>query len=74
MGSTHILLWCNASIRYKKLNMDGEKVAIVGRVMRMRGHGKILFWDILDESGKVQVVIKADTCAPESLKLVPFLT
>ena len=56
----------------KALNMDGEKVAIVGRVMRMRGHGKILFWDILDESGKVQVVIKADTCAPESLKLVPF--
>lgn len=57
----------------QSLTMDGKKVATAGRVMGMRGHGKILFWDIADQSGKVQVVIKADTCAPESYILVEFI-
>lgn len=55
------------------LIMDGKKVEIAGRVMSMRGHGKILFWDITDESGKVQVVIKSDACASESFRLVEFI-
>ncbi len=57
----------------KALTMDGKKAAIAGRVMSMRGHGKILFWDITDESGKVQIVIKADSCSEESFKLVEFI-
>lgn len=51
---------------------DGKRVCIAGRIIGMRGHGKIFFWDIADESGKIQVVIKADICDSESLKLVQY--
>ncbi len=55
------------------LESDGKKVAIVGRIMGMRGHGKIFFWDVMEETGKVQVVIKIDICTPDSFKLVTFI-
>lgn len=55
------------------LEMDGREVAIVGRILGMRGHGKIFFWDLLDESGKIQVALKADICDPQALELVQFL-
>ncbi|MFC1727314.1 lysine--tRNA ligase [Patescibacteria group bacterium] len=38
----------------------GQKVAVAGRVMAKRGHGKIQFWDLSDESGKIQLVFKED--------------
>jgi lysyl-tRNA synthetase class 2 len=53
--------------------MDGRKVEVAGRVMGMRGHGKIFFWDIVDETGKIQAAIKADVCAPASFKLVELV-
>lgn len=53
--------------------MEGKRVAIAGRITSVRGHGKIFFWDVTDESGKIQVVVKADVCDQESLKLVPFI-
>jgi lysyl-tRNA synthetase class 2 len=53
--------------------MDGRKVHVAGRVTGMRGHGKILFWDLVDESGKIQVVLKADACKPSSWKLVELV-
>lgn len=39
---------------------DGANVQVAGRVRSLRGHGKIRFIDIVDESGKIQVVCKAD--------------
>lgn len=38
----------------------GEKKAVAGRIMAWRGHGKMQFADLEDESGKIQVVFKAD--------------
>ena len=35
---------------------DGDKVLVAGRLMGMRGHGAILFGDIRDESGQIQVL------------------
>lgn len=52
---------------------DGKKVAVVGRILRMRGHGKIFFWDITDESGSLQLVIKADSCENNSFALTEFV-
>ena len=54
-------------------SMDGKRVEIAGRVMGMRGHGKIFFWDIVDETGKIQAAVKADTCDAASFKLVELL-
>lgn len=54
-------------------NRSGATVAVTGRILRMRGHGKILFFDIVDQTGKIQIVIKDDVCDPASLELVPYL-
>lgn len=38
----------------------GSQVAVAGRIMSLRLHGKALFLDLADESGKIQVYAKAD--------------
>lgn len=52
---------------------DGREVAIVGRLRGLRGHGKIMFADLVDESGKVQIVFKSDAVNVEAFALLPYL-
>lgn len=52
--------------------MDGGSVSIAGRIVAMRGHGKLSFWDVVDESGKMQVVLKVDVCCPKAFALVQY--
>lgn len=52
---------------------DGATVAVVGRVMGRRGHGKIAFLDLKDESASVQVVCKADRLSPQDFSLLSYL-
>jgi len=40
--------------------LTGKDVAVAGRVMGMRGHGKIGFWDVVDGTGKIQVFYKTN--------------
>lgn len=42
------------------LKMMGEKVSVAGRIMSIRGHGGIQFFDLRDESGKIQLLFKKD--------------
>jgi lysyl-tRNA synthetase class 2 len=49
---------------------EGEDVAIVGRMTGMRGHGKIYFFDLQDESGHIQVACKKDLLPPETFQLL----
>ncbi len=39
---------------------EGKAVSIAGRVMAIREHGKSLFYDIKDASGKIQAYVKED--------------
>ncbi len=48
---------------------ESNKVILAGRVMTVRGQGKILFIDISDEQGKFQVVLKEDVLGVEKLKI-----
>lgn len=41
-------------------------VSIAGRVMALRKHGKAIFADVQDRSGKIQVYVKADLLGEES--------
>ncbi len=50
--------------------MDGKPVAIAGRVTGLRGQGKIYFLDIVDGTGKIQVVVKVDTCEEKVFTLM----
>jgi len=40
---------------------ENKEVTVAGRIVAKRGHGKLMFIDLLDESGKVQLYIKEDT-------------
>ncbi|MBI4062505.1 lysine--tRNA ligase [Candidatus Gottesmanbacteria bacterium] len=55
------------------LEADGSVVAIAGRIMGIRGHGKIYFFDIQDETGKIQAVVKADVTDPQAFQIVQLL-
>ncbi len=43
----------------------GTKVVAVGRIRATRGHGGIVFADIYDESGKIQLCFREDEFDPE---------
>jgi lysyl-tRNA synthetase, class II len=59
----------NAAARQK----DGQNVTVVGRIMSMRGHGKIQFADLVDESGKIQVAFKIDELSTVDWDNLPLL-
>lgn len=54
----------------KSLN---KKTAVVGRIKSWRGHGKIQFADLIDESGKIQLVFKADELDKKKLGFLKLL-
>lgn len=43
-------------------------VSLAGRIWSLRGHGKVIFCDVKDESGKLQLVFKADVIGEDKLK------
>lgn len=47
-------------------SLQGQVVAVCGRVMTRRAHGKSTFMDVVDGSGKIQVYAKADELGPDS--------
>jgi lysyl-tRNA synthetase class 2 len=52
-----------------KTNSKKEGVILSGRIMSIRGQGKILFVDVYDQDGKMQVVLKKDILGEERIKL-----
>lgn len=55
------------------LKLLGEKVAVTGRIMAIRSHGGIAFFDLRDETGKIQLVFKKDKLKEKLLKLLELL-
>ncbi|MDQ5883015.1 MAG: lysyl-tRNA synthetase, class [Patescibacteria group bacterium] len=45
-----------------------KKIIIAGRVRALRGHGGVIFCDLKDETGKLQLVLKEDILSQEQLK------
>lgn len=48
---------------FASLSKSKKKISIVGRVTGLRDQGAILFCDLQDESGVIQVLLKKDTLA-----------
>jgi len=46
---------------FEALEKDAKNISLAGRVKSLRDQGKIIFADIEDETGKIQVVLKEDT-------------
>ncbi|MGL5615848.1 MAG: lysine--tRNA ligase [Sarcina sp.] len=48
--------------------LEGKVVTVAGRIMSKRGQGKVIFSDIHDREGKLQLFIKIDVVGEETLK------
>jgi len=46
-----------------------EERRLAGRVMARRGHGKLVFLDLVDRSGRIQLLCEADRTGPVDLDL-----
>lgn len=45
----------------ESLEMEGKTVTVAGRILLLRGHGKILFTDLHDITGKIQLFFEQNT-------------
>lgn len=52
---------------------EKDEVTVAGRIVGMRGHGKISFFDVTDATGKIQVVMKAEQLRQRHEGLVGLL-
>ena len=48
--------------------LEGKEVTVAGRIMSKRGQGKVVFSDIHDRDGKIQLFLKIDKVGEENLK------
>ena len=53
--------------------VEGKEVALAGRVIANRSHGKIAFLDIQDQTGKIQLFIKIDLIKVNDFEIVTAL-
>jgi lysyl-tRNA synthetase class 2 len=56
----------------KEFIAGGEELKLAGRLTAMRGHGAIIFADLVDESGKLQLLFKSDNLG-DNFKLLDLL-
>ncbi len=53
--------------------LEGKVVTIAGRIMSKRGQGKVVFSDVQDRDGKIQLFIKIDAVGEDRLKVYKSL-
>jgi len=53
--------------------MEGESVALAGRIIAVRDHGRSVFLDIEDGSGRIQAYFKRDRLGEETFSLLRLL-
>lgn len=50
-----------------------KSVTTAGRILSLRGHGKVTFADLSDETGKIQILFKLDEIGRESYEFLDLL-
>ncbi|MBU5425525.1 lysine--tRNA ligase [Tissierella pigra] len=63
----------SSTIKDKFEELNGQKVAVAGRVMSRRGHGKVSFIDLQDSEGRIQIFAKQDVMGEEQYKDLSLL-
>ena len=51
----------------------GQKVQTAGRLTSLRGHGRILFADLVDETGQIQLFFQEKTLGKEKMKILRLI-
>ncbi|MBQ7569176.1 lysine--tRNA ligase [bacterium] len=63
--------------KYGYLQPGEEKaddiISLAGRISSRRGHGKIMFMDLLDRSGRIQLYFKINTLGEDNYKMLELL-
>ncbi|KHO61929.1 lysyl-tRNA synthetase, class II [Thermoanaerobacter sp. YS13] len=54
-------------------NFEGKVVALAGRIMSKRAHGKASFADIQDRNGRIQIYVKYDTVGEKNYEIFKIL-
>ena len=50
--------------------LQGQTVRVAGRLHSMRGKGKVGFWDLWDQTGKIQLFVRLDGVGEEQFRLL----
>ena len=58
----------SAQVKENYDELEGKEVTVAGRIMSKRGQGKVVFSDIHDRDGKIQLFLKIDKVGEENLK------
>ena len=53
--------------------VEERTVTLAGRVMANRKHGKVMFMDLMDKTGRIQLFVKADNVGTELFEVVGLL-
>jgi len=53
--------YANQQVHDKFSDLENKTVSLTGRITSRRDHGKVIFMDLTDQSGKIQLYIKQDT-------------
>ncbi len=51
----------------------GPEVALAGRIMAVRSHGKATFFDLVDQSGRIQLYLRQDHVSPTAYEVASLL-
>lgn len=62
-----------ADIRARFDELEGQPVTVAGRLMTIRGHGKASFADLQDQSGRLQIYVRADNVGPDQYEVWKLL-
>ncbi len=54
-------------------NFIGKNVSVSGRLMSIRGHGKVIFGHVMDPQGKIQIYVRQDEIAGKGFEMVGLL-
>ncbi len=55
----------SATIKANYEGFDGKMVRVAGRLMSKRGQGKVMFCDLQDNAGRIQIFVKIDELGEE---------
>ena len=53
---------------FAKLKKSAKEIILVGRIMAQRGHGALLFLNIQDGAGNIQVILRQDKIGENGFK------
>ncbi|MGC8548036.1 MAG: OB-fold nucleic acid binding domain-containing protein, partial [Candidatus Micrarchaeia archaeon] len=62
-----------AEIKENFSQLDGKEASVAGRIVGEREMGKIHFYDLLDSSDKIQIMVRVGVASEQSISLLKLI-